>query len=120
MLFRSGYILCRTLSGLSIVRLRCAKTSGLAATFANNADKKGVTILLLLWLLVVVALLFYLNWLWAICGLVVAALCFAYYRWLAYSKFGGINGDLAGWFLQLLELNWLLLVLLLQRLPQLM
>lgn len=115
-----GYILCRTLSGLSIVRLRCAKTSGLAATFANNADKKGVTILLLLWLLVVVALLFYSNWLWAICGLVVAALCFAYYRWLAYSKFGGINGDLAGWFLQLLELNWLLLVLLLQRLPQLM
>ena len=29
-----GYILCRTLSGLSIVRLRCAKTSGLAASFA--------------------------------------------------------------------------------------
>ena len=89
--------------------------------FVSNAQRPfHRSALLLLWLLVVVALLFYLNWLWAICGLVVAALCFAYYRWLAYSKFGGINGDLAGWFLQLLELNWLLLVLLLQRLPQLM
>lgn len=112
-----GYILCRTLSGLSIARLRCAKTSGLAATFANNADKSGVTICLLLWLAVVSALLFWLNWLWAVCGLAVAAICFVYYRWLSYSKFGGINGDLAGWFLQILELGWLLMILLLQRLP---
>lgn len=114
-----GYVLCRVLSGLSIVWLRCAKTSGLAATFASAADKKGVTFFLLFWLAYVLVTIFYINWFWAVCGLLVAALCFAYYRWLAYSKFGGINGDLAGWFLQLLELNWLLLVLLLQKLPQL-
>ncbi len=111
-----GYVLCRVLSGLSIVNLRCAKTSGLAATFANNADRRGVTVCLLLWLAVLAGCLLLLDWLWAIYGLAVAAACFVYYRWLAYSYFGGINGDLAGWFLQILELAWLLLVFLLQRL----
>ncbi len=111
-----GYVLCRVLSGLSIANLRCAKTSGLAATFASNADKRGVTAFLLVWLVGVAAGLFYLNWLWAFCGLMVAAACFCYYRWLSYSHFGGINGDLAGWFLQILELAWLLMIFLLQRL----
>lgn len=111
-----GYVLCRVLSGLSIVNLRCAKTSGLAATFADNADKLGVTVCLLLWLAGVAVGLLLLNWLWAVCGLAVAAACFIYYRWLSYSYFGGINGDLAGWFLQVTELSWLILVFILQRL----
>ena len=33
-----------------------------------------------------------------------AALIFVYYRWSSYRQFGGITGDLAGWFLQLCEL----------------
>ena len=111
-----GYVLCRVLSGLSIANLRCAKTSGLAATFAGNADRRGVTIFLLVWLAGVIVGLFCLNRFWALCSLAVAAACFVYYRWLAYSHFGGINGDLAGWFLQILELAWLLLIFLLQRL----
>lgn len=112
----SGYVLCRILSGLSIIHLRNAKTSGLAATFANNADKKVVTNILVVWLLVLAGLLIWWQPVWAICGLITAAVCFIWYRWLAYSKFGGINGDLAGCFLQVLELSWLILVLLLQRL----
>jgi len=111
-----GYVLCRVLSGLSIVHLRCAKTSGLAATFADNADKRGVTLLLLIWLAVVVGLLLDLDWRRAICGLAAAAACFLYYRWLAYKHFGGINGDLAGWFLQMLELVWIMLLFVMQRL----
>jgi adenosylcobinamide-GDP ribazoletransferase len=33
-----------------------------------------------------------------------ACLAFLYYRHMAYKKFGGITGDLAGFFLQLCEL----------------
>ena len=33
-----------------------------------------------------------------------AAGSFVYYRWMAYREFGGITGDLAGWFLQICEL----------------
>ena len=33
-----------------------------------------------------------------------AAACFAYYRHMAYKNFGGVTGDLAGWFVQITEL----------------
>ena len=111
-----GYVLSRVLSGLSIVSLRCARNSGLAATFANHADKRGVKAALLIWLGVTVAALMLLDWLWAVIGLIAAAVCFGYYRWLSYSKFGGITGDLAGWFLQVTELVWLALAVLLDKL----
>ena len=41
-------------------------------------------------------------------SLIPSVLVFAYYRWVSYSKFGGITGDLAGWFLQKCELYILL------------
>lgn len=48
---------------------------------------------------------------WAICGgwicvlcAATAALCTIAYRRMAYAKFGGVTGDLAGWFLQVTEL----------------
>lgn len=37
----------------------------------------------------------------AVCA---SLLCFFYYYFVATRKFGGITGDLAGWFLQLCEL----------------
>lgn len=36
--------------------------------------------------------------------LISALLMFAYYRHMSYQKFGGITGDLAGFFLQVCEL----------------
>lgn len=107
--------LCRALSGWGIANLHCAKTSGLVATFASNADRRGVSAALVVWLAAIMAYLFWLNPVWAAGGLILAALCFWYYRRTAYTKFGGINGDLAGWFLQLLELSWLILLLALQK-----
>ena len=50
--------------------------------------------------------------LWAIVGgwlaipcLLAAILCAWYYRHMSYKQFGGITGDLAGWFLQITELT---------------
>ena len=37
-----------------------------------------------------------------------AALVFCYYRHVALGQFGGVTGDLAGWFLQLCEGGMLL------------
>lgn len=108
--------LCRALSGLGIANLRCAKTSGLVATFAGNAERRGVSAVLFIWLVLIMGWLLGLRPLWAALGGALALLCFLYYRYVAYSKFGGINGDLAGWFLQLLELGWLILLLVLQKL----
>ncbi len=108
--------LCRTLSGLGIANLRCAKSSGLVATFSGNAERDKVTAALLGWLLLLAGLLFGVSHLAAPLGLLLAAGCFWLFRRVSYRDFGGINGDLAGWFLQLLELAWLILLLALQKL----
>ena len=42
-------------------------------------------------------------------------LCFIYYRYKAYKEFGGVTGDLAGWFLACAELCMLLVLVVLQR-----
>lgn len=109
------YPLCRAISGWGIANLRCAKTSGLVATFADNANRRGVSLVLLVWLVAIAAFLLAQDVMWAACGLSLSAAVFLFYRWTAYSKFGGINGDLAGWFLQILELCWLITVMLLQK-----
>lgn len=109
------YPLCRALSGWGIANLRCAKTSGLVATFADNANRRGVSVVLVVWLALIALFLVDLNLMWAACGLSLAAACFLFYRFVAYDKFGGINGDLAGWFLQILELCWLIMLMLLQK-----
>ena len=43
------------------------------------------------------------DWLAFAC-LLAAILCVWYYRRMSYKQFGGITGDLAGWFLQGTEL----------------
>jgi adenosylcobinamide-GDP ribazoletransferase len=43
------------------------------------------------------------GWIAAMCA-AVAVLCVLAYRRMAYRQFGGVTGDLAGWFLQVTEL----------------
>ena len=38
------------------------------------------------------------------CAILGAILTFVYYRVSSYKNFGGITGDLAGWFLQICEM----------------
>lgn len=98
-----GFVLSRSLSGLGVARLRCAKNSGLVHAFADAAAKDRVTGVMSVYLLLVgIAMV----WAWplpGICVLAVATVMFFCYRHMAYRQFGGITGDLAGWFLQLCE-----------------
>lgn len=99
-----GFLLSRTLSALAIVTFPMAKGTGLAATFSGNADKKRVRNIMFLYLLILAAA--YL-WIGGLCGAVclcAAGLMFAYYHHMSMSVFGGITGDLAGYFLQMCEL----------------
>lgn len=106
-----GFFLSRTLSGLSITRFRCAKDSGLASTFSSNANKRKVGRLLFGQGLVCAIVMIYLNPLVGGITVLTAVLCFFYYRYMAYKKFGGITGDLAGWFLQICEIAMLLTII---------
>ena len=100
-------VLERALSGLAVASFPLAKNTGLAHTFASAADRKTVrNVLLVLAVLLSAAL--------AVLGggvLVLAALVvFGRYHVVSNKQFGGITGDLAGWFLQKAEL-WMLAAL---------
>ena len=100
-------VLERALSGLAVASFPMAKNTGLAHTFATAADRTTVRrVLMVLAALLSAALLALGGW-----ALVLAAvLVFARYYVVSDKQFGGITGDLAGWFLQKAEL-WMLAAL---------
>ena len=96
-----AFVLERALSGYAVATFPMAKNTGLAHTFATAADKRRVQIVLLAVSVCVGAGM-------ALLGgglLALAALAVLWrYRAVAAKQFGGITGDLAGWFLQRAEL----------------
>lgn len=105
-LFLLMFSLSRTLSGLAVVSFPLAKDTGLAHTFAAAADRKKLkTFLSLLAFLLAVGIC--LRGLEGITAILVVLGAFGFYRKMAVKQFGGLSGDLAGWFLQTAEL-WML------------
>ena len=97
----------RALSGLAVAAFPLAKNTGLAHTFATAADRVRVwQVLAALCAMLAVGLTALGGW-----ALVLAAGCvFARYYVVAKKQFGGVTGDLAGWFLQKCEI-WMLAAL---------
>lgn len=100
----AGFVLSRALSGLAIVTFPLAKNSGLAAMFSNEAKKKTTGIVMVVYIAASGAFMIAADWQMGLAGLAAAAAVFAYYRHMAVREFGGITGDLAGFFLQICEL----------------
>ena len=97
----------RALSGLAVAAFPLAKNTGLAHTFATAADRQRVRRVLATLAAVLAAALAVLGG-WAL--VLAAAVVFARYYRVATKQFGGITGDLAGWFLQKCEI-WMLAAL---------
>jgi adenosylcobinamide-GDP ribazoletransferase len=107
----------RAFSGISVLLFPSAKNKGTAAGFSQAANRRVSLAALIVWLLAVIGCA-WLFWgrrggFWAL-GFEMLQLClFGYYYYKSRSVFGGITGDLAGWFLQLCELgSWFLAVFL--------
>ncbi len=107
LLWTLALVLERSLSGLAVASFPMAKNTGLAHTFATAADRKKVRNILIA-AAVVLSLGLVLLGGGALAG--VALLVFLRYHKVAVRQFGGITGDLAGWFLQKAEL-WMLAAL---------
>ncbi len=99
-----GYVLSRALSGLAAVTFRSAKSEGTLQSFVRPAHRAvsvtvlcGITVLTAAGMLIADPIFG---------GAALAAACgtLAFYRIFAYKRYGGITGDLAGFFLQLCEL----------------
>lgn len=99
-----GYVMSRTLSGLSIAAFPLAKNTGLVAAFQDGANKKNVKRILTLLFLIETAFLLYRNLCTGVVVVVVVLISFGYHYYVCKKIFGGITGDLAGYFLQICEL----------------
>lgn len=103
----AGYIYERILSALSLVTLKKAKKDGMAAVCADTAAKKVKWILLGELLLCILCFPLIHPVYGTVC-LLAGGISFWHYRNTAYRYFGGITGDLAGYFLQVCEILMLL------------
>lgn len=101
------FCLSRTFSALALTVFPLRPGSGLARSFAEAADRRRVRDVLLV-LCAALVLLLVLQNAWE--TVLAAALVFLYYRRVCVKGFGGLSGDLAGWFLQTAEL-WMLAAL---------
>lgn len=111
-----GFFLSRCLSGFSVTAFPCAKDSGLAATFANGADKKRAGKVLIAEGILAIAVMIWVSIPLGIAAVVAALLTFWWYHHMSVEKFGGITGDLAGCFLQVCELMILVAVVVVEKL----
>ena len=112
--FLLAFCLSRSLSGLAIAVFPLARDTGLAHAFAAAADRRRLRALLAVLSALLAALLCLRGGLGA--AMAAAALAvFLFYRRMARRDFGGVSGDLAGWFLQLCELAMLAAAVLAER-----
>ena len=99
--FALEYVLARALSGLAAVLLRNARGEGTLWAFTDFGEAAKRTNLMLLGAFGVAAALgmILLKPAAGCAAVVVSALVWACYKRKAYQEFGGITGDLEGWFL---------------------
>ncbi len=99
-----GFCLSRTLSAVSLVTVKSAKKEGLLYTFASNAHKRVVRAVLGCWLVLLLAASWLLYGLWGSLLALGSLLIFLKYIFMSRKQFGGVTGDLAGWFVTVYEL----------------
>ena len=110
-----GPVLSRSLSGLFAVTLPNARGTGLLATFTDTMDTAKARGVMVIWVVACSAALLWLDLWTGGAALLGAGLACLYYRVMSARQFGGVTGDLAGFFLQICELAMVLAVVLAQK-----
>ena len=105
-----SFALSRSLSGILVIVLRSARQEGLVATFSQLAHKKITAIFLLIQTSLYLTLIVWLAPSLGILLFLAVGLSVLYSLRVIQKDFGGMSGDLAGYFLQLCELIFLLTV----------
>ena len=112
-----SFMLSRTLSGLSVICFPQArkKGQGLVATFSESAEKRVNRRTLMIYLIVLSTLMIVVGKWSGAAAVIMALLVFWYYHHMCISKFGGVTGDLAGYFLQMCEILMALAVVVMEQ-----
>ena len=103
-LVMAGYVMSRTLSAISVLSFKKAKDNGMVSDLSKaQGTKCRLIVAAILILLIILLCVFY--GIYSLCAVIPAISVFLLYRRMSYRRFGGITGDIAGWFLQLCELS---------------
>lgn len=97
------FVISRTLSGFAAVTLKNAKGDGTLYLFTEASHKRSVIVILAVIFFVCVSTVLFINHLQGFLVIVSGILTFWRYKRFAYKNFGGITGDLEGYFLQVCE-----------------
>lgn len=109
-------VVSRCLSGFATVCFKASSNTGMLASERGSADLGAVRTALAVELAVVAVVLVVINPIVGVAVLTAAVGTLAYVRWLAQSQYGGLSGDLAGYYLQLAELCMLACIVFVGRL----
>ena len=99
-----GFVLSRAMSGHAVTTLPLAKENGLAATFQKQTDKKMVFVLRI-WMLLAAAWMVGFSGVRMFFPILFSMLLYFGFVYRVKKQYGGITGDLAGWFLCVCELG---------------
>lgn len=100
-----GFVTSRAWSGLAAVTFKCAKKNGTLQSFTKPAHRNITFAAEIFYIVLTTAAMIFANPVSGTSGAVGGAVSVLYYRHFSYKKFGGITGDLAGYFLQICEIN---------------
>ena len=99
-----GFVLSRAMSGLGVAAFPCAKKTGTLAMFSDALQERVVMFCLYVLLFLSAAWMCILDPKLGTAAVVGGWLTFFWYFRMSMKQFGGITGDLAGFFVQMCEL----------------
>lgn len=115
LLFSCGFVLERALSGFSVIAFPKAKKEGLVKTFEEAAAAKKSGVILLVIAAIIVGTMITIKPIYGAVLTAAAGIAYFYYYRMSKKQFGGITGDLAGFFLQVCEIVMLTALTVMQK-----
>lgn len=110
LILSAGFFMARAFSGLSLMFFKNAKDTGMLNTSTVTADKKIVRLALIIQIIICAGYMLWVDIVMGALSIVAFAASYFYYYKMSYKQFGGITGDLAGYFVCLSELVSLLAI----------
>lgn len=111
-----GFICSRILSGYGAISIPKAKKDGLLVTFADGAKQNVVQVILITFGFLVAGIMVKINFILGCISVASALVVYYFYKKFAIKTFGGVTGDLAGFFLQLCEITILITTVIIDKL----
>ena len=100
-----GFMVSRCFSGISVMTFPKARKDGTVAEFSRKAEELIVRNVLIVYLVIFLAVMMWIQPVLGILAFAAAGAIFLFYHHKAMKYFGGITGDLAGYFLCLCEVG---------------